>query len=99
MTAAAGSSYSATDETLLLSALRDAARVLYDSRRRALAVIAILDKVNFGDAMGQRVDSNDYDLVFGVESLLAQLRDEAEDEFGKIDSLVRRAEETQGGTQ
>ena len=86
-------------DTPLLTALRDAQRVLYDSRRYALAVIAMLDKMNIADAMGSKIGTDDYDLVFGVERLLAQLRDEADAEVSKIESLVRRTEVVQGDTQ
>ena len=85
-------------ETLLLAALREAQDVLYDSKRRALAVIAILEKMDFADTVASN-NSDEYDLVFGVKSILAQLRDDADAEVSKIESLARRVEAVQGGAQ
>jgi hypothetical protein len=56
----------------VLAALKDAGAALNDAHRNARALIALLEKMEFSDAIAT---SSEYELVYAVELLLTQLRD------------------------
>lgn len=61
----------------LRATLADAAQQHYTAYTRARALIALLDKMEFADAMAAAGDDSSYDLVAAVEDLLARLRDDS----------------------
>lgn len=58
-----------------LAALEQARSVLYDNHCDARALIALLEKMEFSDAMATVNNGSDYELVHAVELLLTHLRD------------------------
>jgi len=75
----------------LLDALQAARHSLDDAHLGARAIIALLEKIDLADVVAaSNCHSNDYDLVFAVESLLANLRDSSDDAGNKIRNLLDR---------
>ena len=88
----------APGNTLLIDALKSASSALESARSRARSVIAILERIEFAAAVASHGDA-DYDLVLPVDSMLAQLRDDAEAESDKLHDLLRRVDASAGEPQ